>query len=117
MLLPLSMESRSCAAWRVSTVNVKEEANMTIDHRECQVPMQPTDEGTHTCSIRIVSIPVLVNSMRAIISGEELLVFEEQPPIGTRKRPAGLDTAASLAKRARGELWTRLCTDAACATR
>ena len=113
MLLPPSMESRSCAAWRVSTVNVKEEANMTIDHRECQVPMQPTDEGTHTCSIRIVSIPILVNSMRAIISGEELLVFEEQPPIGTRKRPAGLDTAASSAKRARGELWTRLCTDAA----
>ena len=90
---------------------------MTIDHRECHVPTQTTDEGTHTCSIRIINIPVLVNSRRAIISGEELLLFEEQPPIGTRKRPAELDAAASLAKRDRQEVWARLCTDAACATR
>ena len=117
MLLPPSMESRSCAAWRVSTVNVKEEANMTIDHRECHVPTEATDEGSYTCSIRIIDIPILVNSTRPIAAGEELLLFEEQPPIGTRKRPAELDTAASLAKRAKQEVWARLCTDAACPTR
>jgi len=117
MLHPYSMESRNCAAWRVSTVSTQGEANMTIDHRECHVTTQVTDEGSHTCSMRIIPIPVLVNSMRAIQSGEELLVFKEQPSIDTRKRPAELDAATCLAKRAKQYVWGRFCKDAVCAIR
>ena len=69
--------------------------------------------GTRSCKTTTIEIPFLVNSIRAIKSGEELLVFKEQP---STKRPA-VDQLGDAGKRAKVDLWERLCTDAGAGTR